>query len=99
LPLAGDAVRKGLERLTRKRLICSPARGVYVVVPPQFRRQGTVPATHFIDAMMQALGRHYYVSLVSAAGRLARGGFRIAGVGFKQTSATAYRFEATIDPC
>lgn len=67
LERTGDAVRKGLERLTRKRLIFSPARGFYVVVPPQFRRQGTVPATHFIDAMMQALGRRYYVSLVSAA--------------------------------
>jgi len=67
LERTGDAVRKGLERLARKRLIFSPARGFYVVVPPQFRRQGTVPATHFIDAMMQALGRRYYVSLVSAA--------------------------------
>jgi predicted transcriptional regulator of viral defense system len=67
LERSGDAVRKGLERLTRKRLIFSPARGFYVVVPPQFRRQGTVPATHFIDAMMQALGRRYYVSLISAA--------------------------------
>lgn len=67
LERTGDAVRKGLERLTRKRLIFSPARGFYVVVPPQFRRQGTVPATHFIDAMMQALGRRYYLSLISAA--------------------------------
>ncbi|HZV73202.1 MAG TPA: type IV toxin-antitoxin system AbiEi family antitoxin [Conexibacter sp.] len=62
-----DAVRKGLERLRRKRLIFSPARGFYVVIPPQFRRHGTVPATHFIDAMMHALDRRYYVSLVSAA--------------------------------
>jgi predicted transcriptional regulator of viral defense system len=67
LERTGDAVRKGLERLTRKRLIFSPARGFYVVIPPQFRRQGTVPATHFIDAMMKALDRRYYVSLVSAA--------------------------------
>jgi predicted transcriptional regulator of viral defense system len=67
LERSGDAVRKGLERLTRKRLLFSPARGFYVVIPPQYRRQGTVPATHFIDAMMHALGRRYYVSLVSAA--------------------------------
>jgi hypothetical protein len=59
LERSGDAVRKGLKRLARKRLIFSPARGFYVVVPPQFRPQGTVPATHFIDAMMQALGRRY----------------------------------------
>ncbi len=62
-----DAVRKGLERLRRKRLIFSPARGFYVVIPPQFRCLGAVPATHFIDAMMHALDRRYYVSLVSAA--------------------------------
>lgn len=67
LERTGDAVRKGLERLTRKRLIFSPARGFYVVIPPQYRRQGAVPATHFIDAMMRALGRRYYVSLISAA--------------------------------
>lgn len=67
LERSDDAVRKGLERLSRNRRIISPSRGFYVVVPPQFRQQGTVPATHFIDAMMQALGRSYYVSLVSAA--------------------------------
>jgi predicted transcriptional regulator of viral defense system len=67
LQRSDDAVRKGLERLRRKRLIFSPARGFYVVIPPQFRQQRTVPATHFIDAMMHALDRRYYVSLVSAA--------------------------------
>jgi predicted transcriptional regulator of viral defense system len=45
----------------------SPARGLYVVVPPEYRSWGVLPGELFIDAMMQALGRNYYVSLLSAA--------------------------------
>lgn len=62
-----DAVRKGLERLTRSGQIFSPSRGFYVVIPPEFRSWGTVPAAHFIDDLMRALGRRYYVALLSAA--------------------------------
>lgn len=62
-----DAVRKGLERLAQARRIFSPARGFYVVVPPEFRSWGVVPGTHFVDDMMRALGRRYYVALLSAA--------------------------------
>jgi predicted transcriptional regulator of viral defense system len=62
-----DAVRKGLERLTHSGQIFSPSRGFYVVIPPEFRSWGTVPASHFIDDLMQALDRRYYVALLSAA--------------------------------
>ena len=62
-----DAVRKGLERLTRNGQIFSPGRSFYVVIPPEFRSWGTVPASHFIDDLMKALGRSYYVALLSAA--------------------------------
>lgn len=50
----------------RKRLF-SPARGLYVVVPPDYRSWGVVPATHFIDAMMRHLGINYYAGFASAA--------------------------------
>lgn len=63
----GGAVRKGLERLADANQIVSPGRGLYVVVPPEYRSWATVPASHFIDAMMQALDRRYYVALLSAA--------------------------------
>jgi predicted transcriptional regulator of viral defense system len=62
-----DAVRKGLERLARKREVFSPARSFYVIVPPEFRSWGTVPAEHFIDDLMRFLDRRYYVALLSAA--------------------------------
>lgn len=62
-----DAVRKGLERLARKGEVFSPSRSFYVVVPPEFRSWGTVPAAHFVDDLMRFLNRTYYVALLSAA--------------------------------
>ncbi len=61
------AVRKGLERLAHKGQVFSPSRSFYVIVPPEFRSWGTVPAAHFIDDLMAFLGRRYYVALLSAA--------------------------------
>ncbi|MFV0317747.1 MAG: type IV toxin-antitoxin system AbiEi family antitoxin [Microthrixaceae bacterium] len=52
--------------MDRHRLF-SPARGLYVVVPPEHRAAGVVPAVHFIDPMMRHLGVDYYVAYASAA--------------------------------
>jgi predicted transcriptional regulator of viral defense system len=60
-------VYPALKRLTDRGLIFSPARGFYVPIPPEFRSWRSVPATHFVDAMMRHLGRRYYVGLLSAA--------------------------------
>lgn len=38
-----------------------------VVIPPEYRSWGVVPAERFVDEMMRALGRTYYVALLSAA--------------------------------
>lgn len=44
-----------------------PTRGLYVVIPPEFRSWGVVPADWFIDDLVRHLGRRYYVALLSAA--------------------------------
>jgi predicted transcriptional regulator of viral defense system len=62
-----DAVRTGLARLARKGAIFSPSRSFYVVIPPEYRLWGAVPAAHFIDPLMRFLDRTYYVALLSAA--------------------------------
>lgn len=54
-------------RLRRRGLLFSPARGLYVAVQPQYRTWGAVPALDFIDPLMRALDRSYYVGLLSAA--------------------------------
>jgi len=60
-------VYPGLQRLRRRGAMFSPARGFHVVIPAEYRSWGVLPGELFIDGMMRALGREYYVSLLTAA--------------------------------
>jgi predicted transcriptional regulator of viral defense system len=64
------SVHAGLTRLRRDGRLFSPARGLYVAVPPEYRSWGVVPAEWFADAMMRHLRRRYYVALLTAASML-----------------------------
>jgi len=44
-------------------------RSFHVIVPPEYKRLGCLPAEHFIDQLMQVWGAPYYVGLLSAAER------------------------------
>ncbi|WP_193188974.1 type IV toxin-antitoxin system AbiEi family antitoxin domain-containing protein [Nisaea sediminum] len=61
------AARKALARLSKRGEIASPARGFYIVVPPEYRRLGSLPADQFIPDLMQHVRQPYYVGLLSAA--------------------------------
>ena len=61
------AVRSALRRMVLKKRAFSPARGLFVFVPPEYRSWGVVPVEWFIDPMMKHLDRNYYVCLLSAA--------------------------------
>jgi predicted transcriptional regulator of viral defense system len=61
------AVRASLRRLKAKREIADPHRGFHVIVPPEFRRLGCLPADQFIPQLMEHLREPYYVGLLSAA--------------------------------
>jgi len=65
--LSDAAIASGLQRLRRQRRVFSPTRGLYVVIPPEYRSWGVTPADWFVDALMGHLGRCYYVALLSAA--------------------------------
>ncbi len=67
LGVSPAAARLALSRLANKGLIASPARGFYVVVPPEYRRLGCLPAEQFVPALMAHLDRRYYAALLSAA--------------------------------
>ena len=58
---------QALARLLKKGDIVSPARGFYLVVPPEYRTWGGPPGMSFIDSLMAHLGQLYYVALLSAA--------------------------------
>jgi len=62
------AALDALRRLQQRDEVFSPAKGLYVAIPPDFRSWGVVPGVWFIDAMMRHLDRPYYVALLTAAG-------------------------------
>ena len=63
------AVRAQLRRLKQQGLIAEPARSFHVIVPPEYKRLGCLPADQFIDQLMQVWGEPYYIALLSAAER------------------------------
>lgn len=60
-------VRAALRRLKANGDIAAPHRGFFVIVPPEYRRLGSLPAEQFVPQLMQYLGEPYYVALLSAA--------------------------------
>lgn len=67
LGLSREQTLDALARLLKKGDIVSPARGFYLVVPPEYRTWGGPPGMSFIDLLMAHLGQSYYVALLSAA--------------------------------
>jgi predicted transcriptional regulator of viral defense system len=67
LGVSAAAAKLALNRLAKKNVIASPARGFYVIVPPEYRSLGCLPADQFIPALMKRLDVPYYAGLLSAA--------------------------------
>lgn len=63
------AVSAQLRRLKNRGRIASPMRSFHVIVPPEYKRLGCLPAEHFVDQLMEELCEPYYVALLSAAER------------------------------
>lgn len=68
LGLSGDAARAGLYRLKKNGKLISPISGLYVIVPPEYKSYGSIPAEELIPIMMNHINAGYYVALLSAAG-------------------------------
>jgi len=65
--LSYDAFRKAVSRKKESSELIRPKKGFYVVVPPQYQKRGTPPATYFIHDLMDYLETSYYVGLLTAA--------------------------------
>lgn len=61
------ATRAALRRLRHKGEISMPFRGFYVIVTPEHRKLGCLPANQFIPALMTHLEEPYYAGLLTAA--------------------------------
>lgn len=67
LGIGRQAALAALARLQRRGAVFSPAKSLYVAIPPEYRSVGAPPAEWFVDPMMRHLGRPYYVALLTAA--------------------------------
>jgi hypothetical protein len=67
LGISAAAAKVALNRLAKHGAIASPARGFYVVVPPEYRSLGCLPADQFVPALMKRLNLSYYVGVLTAA--------------------------------
>ena len=67
LGVSSAAAKQALRRMSIKGLVASPARGFYVMVPPEYRRIGCLPPDQFIPDLMAHWNLPYYVGLLSAA--------------------------------
>lgn len=65
--LSDNSVSNELQRMVARGRIQIPYRGFYVIMPPQYALKGIIPPTYYIHQLMQAVGKPYYVCLLSAA--------------------------------
>jgi len=61
------AIRSSIEHLLAKKELASPAKGFYVIVPPEYQVLECIPAEYFIPYLMEYWGSNYYASLLTAA--------------------------------
>ena len=60
-------IATSLNRLVVQKIITSPAKGFYVIVPTEYALTGVISPLFFIDQMMEYLKRDYYIGLLNAA--------------------------------
>jgi predicted transcriptional regulator of viral defense system len=65
--LSYPTLKQNLYRLKLKKEIVQIRQGFYVIIPPEYSKQGMLPPYLFIDDLMKSLDKPYYVGLLSAA--------------------------------
>jgi predicted transcriptional regulator of viral defense system len=67
LGCSSEAAKMASLRMRKKRVLAMPIRGFFVIVPPEYRSIGCLPAIQFIPRLMEHLEICYYIGLLSAA--------------------------------
>jgi len=61
------AAVQAIERMRHQGKIANPAKGFYVIVFPEYRRYGCLPAAYFVPYLMEFWDESYYACLATAA--------------------------------
>lgn len=67
LSVSAAAAKLALNRLAKQGEVASPVRGFYIIVPPEYRSLGSLPADQFIPGLMKSQRQVYYAGLLTAA--------------------------------
>jgi hypothetical protein len=67
LNISADAAKHALNCLAKQKLSASPARRSDVILPPEYRSLGRLPADQFVPALMKRLNLACHADLLSAA--------------------------------
>ena len=65
---SAEAIYSSAKHLLTKNELATPAKGFYVIVPPEYQVIGCLPAEHFIPYLMEYWQCPYYAGLLTAAG-------------------------------
>lgn len=65
--ISDKALNQALYRLKAKKMIAQIRKGFYAIITPEYSNRGMLPVNLFVDDMMKALNKRYYVGLLSAA--------------------------------
>ena len=94
LKVSPDACKLALNRLAKQGQIASPARGFYVIIPPEYRSLGCLPADQFIPTLMKHKGLKLLRGPADRRAILRRGPPASAGIPGLPGKKTADRFVA-----
>jgi predicted transcriptional regulator of viral defense system len=64
--VSNSYARVALHRLLKTGDLISPARGLYVIVPPEHQPHGSIPAQELAPLVIQYFEASYYIALLSA---------------------------------
>ncbi len=67
LDITPNALRCGIYKLKKKNEIISPAKGLYVIVPPEYAKLGSLPPNELLAILVRHWKLPYYVCLLTAA--------------------------------
>lgn len=62
-----NACLSAIKRLKQQGVISSPARNFYIIIPPEHKKLGCIPAEQFIPHLMKLWNVDYYACLLTAA--------------------------------
>lgn len=66
LNVSKKSILSATARLKKRNELISPARGLYIIVPPEHRQRGCIPAEELVPILMQHLNINYYAGLLTA---------------------------------